>query len=235
MANLIKTLLCLTILAFGNCLAAFAQTEIEATQTAKKLHAAGKFEEELAYIDRIITALPKSAKLWTMRGDANFELEEFEKTIEDCTKAIELDPTYGTAYLVRGIGLKSLGKFKESIADLKLAVKYDKTLIRAYLVMGVDHIRLKQWNEAVENLSTVIKLDKSKKLEPLARFFRGAAYGNLQKYNLAVQDFEAVMKAQPENRDAQALLKKYRPLINQAKKKLQSKKGGKSDAPWDDK
>lgn len=229
----LKSIVLASLLWFTTGVQALAETEIDVSKAAKNLQESGKFEEELTYLDQKLNAFPKNAKLWAMRAEANCELQEYERSIEDATKALSFDSKCGTAYLARGMALKGMGKFNESIADLKKAVENDKSLIRAYLIIGINHIRLKQWDDAIQNLNKLVKLDKSKKFEAPAKFFRGAAYGNLHKYDLAVQDFESVMKTQPENKDAQAMLKKYRPFINKAKKEL--KKSKDSDTPWDDK
>lgn len=221
------------MLVFATGSAALAESEVDVSRAAKALQESGKFEEELNYLDQKLIAFPKSAKLWAMRAETNCELQEYQKSIEDAAKALSFDSSCGSAYLARGMALKGMGKFSESIGDLKKAVEHDKTLIRAYLIIGINHIRLKQWDDAIQNLNKLMRADKSRKFEAPAKFFRGAAYGNLHKYDLAVQDFEAVMKTQPENKDAQAMLKKYRPLINKAKKEL--KKSKDSDTPWDEK
>ena len=42
---------------------------------------------------------------------------DYEKTIVDCTKVIELDPTDAEAYFYRGMAYRELGEDKKAIAD----------------------------------------------------------------------------------------------------------------------
>lgn len=238
MAN--NTVLVLSSLAalivFGTCVPALAQSEVEALKEASRLDGQGKFEEEVAYLTGAASRQPTSAKLWCALANSRVNLQQFDKCIEESSKAIKLDPSFGEAYVARATGLKGKGKFRESVADLEKALKHDKTLVRAHLVMGLDYVRLEEWNQAIKSFNTLIKEDKTKKFELPAHFFRGISYASTSQHKLAVADFERVVKLQPDNQDALALLKKYRPLIKQLESgKLQEKlKARMKDEPWED-
>jgi tetratricopeptide (TPR) repeat protein len=57
------------------------------------------------------------------RGTAYYELEEYDKAIEDFNRAIELSPYYQSALSWRGRAYNDSGKEQEALADYNLAAK----------------------------------------------------------------------------------------------------------------
>ena len=47
----------------------------------------------------------------------------YERGIEDCNKAIEIDPNMAEAYDSRGVGYMRLGEYKKAIEDFDKALE----------------------------------------------------------------------------------------------------------------
>lgn len=60
------------------------------------------FEETIKYCDQYLQSNSKDAELHFIRGTANDMLRNYEQSIEDYSKAIELSPEYYQAYANRG-------------------------------------------------------------------------------------------------------------------------------------
>jgi tetratricopeptide (TPR) repeat protein len=58
-------------------------------------------------------------------------LEDYTRTVADCTEALEINPKLFQAYYQRGFALEALGKHSEAISDLQTyaIVSNDKVLI----------------------------------------------------------------------------------------------------------
>ncbi|KAI9189956.1 TOM (translocase of outer membrane) complex component [Blastocladiella emersonii ATCC 22665] len=82
-----------------------------------ELYKAGKFSEALSYYSRAIDLQPTSSVFWCNRAACYSNLNDPAKVIEDCTKAIELDPTYVKALHRRAIAFEQLGQLRDALND----------------------------------------------------------------------------------------------------------------------
>ena len=57
------------------------------------------------------------------RATAKYKLKDYQGSIDDCTKAIQIDANYGYAYLNRGIAKEMLKDFSGSCSDWKKAIE----------------------------------------------------------------------------------------------------------------
>nr|CCC90111.1 unnamed protein product [Trypanosoma congolense IL3000] len=63
--------------------------------------------------------------LYCNRAAAYKELGKYREAIDDCTKAIQLDPTFSKAYARRARCHQFLSDFASAMRDFRLAIKYD--------------------------------------------------------------------------------------------------------------
>ncbi|KAL9442531.1 hypothetical protein AB3S75_020947 [Citrus x aurantiifolia] len=59
------------------------------------------------------------------RGICFLKLGKFEESIKECTKALELNPTYMKALIRRAEAHEKLEHFEEAIADMKKILEFD--------------------------------------------------------------------------------------------------------------
>src|SRR5258708_40117566 len=76
--------------------------ENEALARVRTLIGAGKNEEALALVEKVLQAEPKNAAALTMRGAARDGLRQFDAALADFNKAIALAPDEAFAYDLRG-------------------------------------------------------------------------------------------------------------------------------------
>ena len=70
------------------------------------------------------------------------KLEDYEKSCEEFSKAIQLDQKNAIFYHNRGCCLKNMGKYEESIRDFKEALKYDPSNTVAYSNIGIVYRKM---------------------------------------------------------------------------------------------
>jgi len=66
-----------------------------------------------------------TALMLTKRGELLLKLRRPCATINDCTRAIEINPDLGKAFRIRGIAYRKLGRWAEAHQDLGEAQRLD--------------------------------------------------------------------------------------------------------------
>ncbi|MBX3245194.1 MAG: tetratricopeptide repeat protein [Acidobacteria bacterium] len=89
---------------------------------ANTLAAMKKYDEALEAYNKAISIKPK-AEFFHARGRLHFSRNNFELSIEDNTRSIELNPAYSVAYADRATANSRLGKFKLAIPDARKAIE----------------------------------------------------------------------------------------------------------------
>ena len=126
-------------------------------------------------------------------ADRGYELVEngsFDEAIEECNKAIEIDPEFTEAYLNRGNAYFGLEQFVWAIQDYNRAIHLDAYEAIAHYNRGIAYDRLGQFQRAIRDY------DKSIRLDPEytdAYYNRGLSYTELGKKAEAIVDFKKVV------------------------------------------
>jgi tetratricopeptide (TPR) repeat protein len=121
-----------------------ARRAIELWHQAYELHMQGELDEAIELYTQSIEACP-TAEAYTFRGWAKSHKDEVDEAIEDCHRAIAVDPEFGNPYNDIGSYLLRKGQRDEAIPWLeraKRATRYEPkhfpflNLGRIYLAKG---------------------------------------------------------------------------------------------------
>lgn len=88
---------------------------------ALSLAAVGRMNEAVAEAKLAQRAEPLSLAVNANVGWVMFLAHDYDQTIEQCSKVIEMDPGFGLAYLYRGLAYEQKGMFDKAVADLEIA------------------------------------------------------------------------------------------------------------------
>jgi len=105
-------------------------------QEGYRLHLAGAYEEAMKRFEQSIELHP-TAEAHTFLGWSMSYLGRLEDAIEECKKAIEVDPDYGNPYNDIGVYLIDLGRSDEAIGWLEKA-----TVAKRYCCYQFPHFNL---------------------------------------------------------------------------------------------
>jgi curved DNA-binding protein CbpA len=133
------------------------------------------------------TATPNPTFLFES-GEAFIRNGDFERAIDEFTKAIDLIPGYGFGYQVRGDSYFHHAQFDLAIRDYDKAIELDPNDKSAYNGRGLANYELGQYQLAIEDFDKAIVLDGR-----FASAFnrRGLAYRQLGESNLAQLDIDS--------------------------------------------
>ena len=129
---------------------------------------------------------PAHSSTYYSRGNAKFQLKDYQSAIEDYTKAIEVEPSYGEAYYKRGFVMHSLQHFLEAITDYSKAIEIYPNYASAYYCRGNVKSTLQDYKGAIVDYTKVIELDKHWES---AYKNRGIAKYQLRDYRGSIIDY----------------------------------------------
>ncbi len=128
-----------------------AQQAMEYFRQAYQRQSEGEYREAIELYTRSLECIP-SAEAYTFRGWAHSLLEEYEEAIEDCKRAIEVDPDFGNPYNDIGAYLIETGHHDEAIPWLEKAIvapRYEARCYAHYNLGRVYELR-RDWKRARE-------------------------------------------------------------------------------------
>ena len=179
-----------------------ALREVERLKKELNIAKAGKTEQ-----DRYNKAVNKlRAAEWVEKGWSLVGTSKWQEAIESFTKAIQLEPTYVSAYAGRGAAYLYLKDYQQVIKDLDRAIGINPSgNAILYVARGQAHLRLGNHRQAIRDYDKAIKLDPKD-----SQFWatRGSAYSTLKDYQQAIKDYDKAIELDPK--DAQTLRERTR-------------------------
>ena len=93
---------------------------------------AGDYQNAILFSNQALRLLPGLTLSYMVRARAHFELNDFDKAIDDCTHVIRADRTNSTAYSIRGNCYRRTGNIERAVSDWEAALKLNP---------GMDDVR----------------------------------------------------------------------------------------------
>ncbi|XP_064463013.1 tetratricopeptide repeat protein 1-like isoform X5 [Ornithodoros turicata] len=119
--------------------------ELEKSMTQDEIEEASD-----AYTQAIRLCTLDAAIIYSNRAAARSRLDQKEAAIEDCTRAIELDPCYIKAILRRAHLYEETEKLDEALADYKLVLELDPSIQEARRACVVLPDKINERNERLK-------------------------------------------------------------------------------------
>ena len=177
----------------------------EAKEWLEKAKDVDSIELKIEYYTKAIELCPKHIFANYIRGWAYSDLGEYQKAIDDYTKAIEqLDPKTNSVhkplgsflYYKRADAYGNLGEFQKAIDGFSKAIEIDPKDGDAYCKRAIAYIDLGEFQKAIADCTKTIKLNPE--YAPVY-FLRGWAYSDLGEYQKAIDDYTKVIELDPED------------------------------------
>ena len=97
------------------------------------------------------------------RSNAYIAIGKYEKAIEDCNKALAIEPDYKTFYL-RGKAKSELKRRQEAIIDLTESIKLDSNFTYSLLERANNYYYIHDYKSALKDYENLMRLDSNQKV-----------------------------------------------------------------------
>lgn len=110
---------------------------------------------------------------------------QYELAINQCSKAIEIDENYSTAYSYRGYAYLHLNQYDQAIADFTKDIEIIPIATRSYINRGNVYMQQGKYDLAIAEFTNSIEINPK---EPQAWLNRGLSYIQQDQNDLAILD-----------------------------------------------
>lgn len=183
----------------------------EALDAGERQLKSGQYQQAILSFDQAIGYRADYAEAFLERGRANMALSKPKDALVDFARYTAMRPQDPVGYIERGRSHMGREEFAAALEDGMLAVQNGPELGAAYQLRGVAYRRAGKLAEALADFDRAVSLAPE-----MANYFeRGATYQDLGKHELAIEDFNEVIKFDGLNSQAyHARSKSYRALGN---------------------
>jgi tetratricopeptide (TPR) repeat protein/tRNA A-37 threonylcarbamoyl transferase component Bud32 len=155
----------------------------------------GQYRKAIELYDQVLDVLPKSAKVWFLKGYALSQEKRFQDQLQACEQAIELKPDFVEALNCRALALNGLGKYPEALKDYDRIIELRSDFYQAYNNKGESFLKLQQPQKALDAFDQAILYNPD---YVIAWTGRGDALFQLQRYPEAIPAYSKAIELSPK-------------------------------------
>jgi tetratricopeptide (TPR) repeat protein len=164
-----------------------------------------RYSEAEAHFDTYLQFENQDAEAWRLRGEMRFKQGNNQGAIDDYTRAIELNPKEIYAYTYRcGIGT-IIEKFDRAEKDCLAALELDENMALALNNLACLYYKTGEYKKGLAYAERAVSanLDEASYWDTRAHLLEG-----LGEKDLAISDFRAALKRNPNQSESIAGLKR---------------------------
>lgn len=168
--------------------------EFDYLAKAKKNMEKEKYHEVISFCDKALKINNDLPEAYSFKGNALYNLGEYNDAAESFSHAIEKEPDEAEHYYDRSWSYCCMDRYEDSIVDINKAIEIDpKTSLLYY-----DRGRFEYWAERYKD--GIVSLSKGIKMKPTENKYlvRGNCYMAIEEFDLALSDFNSSIEIDPE-------------------------------------
>ncbi|HBF87222.1 MAG TPA: hypothetical protein DDX39_01170 [Bacteroidales bacterium] len=171
-----------------------AQTSKEYNDSGEKAFGEQRYEDAFNLFDKAVKADNSFAIGYGNRGYLYYMFGEYEKALADQNKAIELAPDTAILWINRGLLYIAMGNFNSALSDITKYLSFAPNDGGGYFFRAQAFAGKNLYDKAI------VDLNKSIELAPTPEVFdmRGQMYKRLEKFDLAIADFDQALALNPQ-------------------------------------
>jgi len=156
----------------------------------------GDASKKLSQYEREVKKDPQNVQRIIRLALAEFYIQDYEATIENCNRALEINPGTQWAYFLRANAYAMVYELRRSLRDYYSFVEFNDDFPILYLNRGIVNIHLNNDFEALSDFDRAIKLrpDLYK-----AIYFKGKILGENGQLDEAIELLTNVIENEPDN------------------------------------
>src|SRR5215813_11663982 len=160
--------------------------------------ASTRYQSALADFAKYIELAPKDASGYVEHGQTLSELKQYDAALADLSKALELKPDDLNAIKFRGFAEIGLNQWDKAVADFSAVIQKKPDDLQSYDRRALAYRSMKPANyEAALADYTFLITKNPNDVEAMTK--RGYTYSLAQQYENAITDYQAVLKAYPQD------------------------------------
>jgi tetratricopeptide (TPR) repeat protein len=168
------------------------------------------FDRAITDYTQSIRIDPNYALAYINRGNTYNEKGLLDIAIMDYNQALRLNPNLIESYYNRGLAYLKKKDFDLAITDFTQAILISPNNAAAYSMRGLTYFRMKgNIERAIADYNQALHLNPN---DAIAHFNRGNSYFFKRDYGLAIIDFEATLRINPNHSGAKVWLENARLL-----------------------
>ena len=151
-------------------------------------------------IDDGLRVYPKSAIIWTQKGNINLKMKNYDDAISNYQKSISLGDSSETNFRNMGVGYYWKEEYDSSIVLLNKAVKITDKDPSAYFYLGASYKGLKKYDLAIENLSKAVDLQRNDFMAEILIQIAATYYAQ-KDYSQALKFYQDALREKPDKKE----------------------------------
>ncbi len=156
----------------------------------------GRWAEAIAALERTVQIQPADVDAWTNLGWLASELKQTQKARDAFRRALALDPAYGRGHAgLAGLYAEAESDYDKAIEEYRLALAAEPRNSDYLYDFGWVYYRKGMTDEALKILTEASILSPD---DPAGRTKIGWARLRQKEYQVAIEEFERALRAQPE-------------------------------------
>lgn len=149
------------------------------------------FTTAIGYFEKFIQLKPADAMGYVKRGEARFQLQQYDDAITDFNKGLTIDINSPYILLYRSMSLQAKGDYKAAMDDINKSIQVKPDVEFAYFIRGKILIQLGDYAAAVKDIFASLQKNPN---VPEYNTYAGIALYYLGDHNKAWQAFSAAVK-----------------------------------------
>jgi tetratricopeptide (TPR) repeat protein len=122
--------------------------------------------------------------------------QDKQAAVQDCSKAIQLQPNYLMAYYLRGRLLEQLNVADRAVSDFQAVDKLQPSSFLKYVIRSDARFRIKKFDSSLADVNKAIEIDKT---YPAAYTLRAALSLQNKKASMAIADLDRAIDLDSNN------------------------------------
>ena len=154
----------------------------------RKLFNEKQAQDDIKDLNKALKDDPDNTEALELRADRYYYLKEFDKSVTDCVRLIDLEPENARYFYALALAYKGCGKFQEVIDNCQKSIELNGNKIdtEVFSLKAEAEYKLKQYDKVVDDLNISLTFEESDR----AYYYRGLAHYKLGHYRRAVSDIK---------------------------------------------
>ena len=123
-------------------------------------------------------------------GKIMIDKTEYQKAVDEISKAIDLEPEYNTAYYYRSLAYMNMDEYEKAISDIDKAIKFAPKVFGYFNHRGTVYLFWKKYPKAIEDFTKALTIEPR---NIVSYINRGDAYRLSENYENAITDYTSAL------------------------------------------